>query len=77
MMAPVVNCGSAALKVMFADRLMVSAPLPAAQPPVAVSVLAAVIASDKLQVAFTVIVAAEVDAARHSAPMATITAARK
>ena len=50
--------GSAAIRVIAALRVIVSAPTPAGQPPVAVSVLAAVMASDRLQVALTVILAA-------------------
>ena len=51
--------GSAALKVRLPLSEIVSAPLPAAQPPVAASVFAEVIAFARLQPSFTVIVAAE------------------
>ena len=53
-----VMSGLAAPMVMSAVRRIVSEPLPAGQPPVAVSVLAAVIASARLHVPLTVIVAA-------------------
>ena len=50
--------GNNAVRVISLDSVIVSAPLPAAQLPVAVSVLAAVIASDRLQVELTVMLAA-------------------
>ena len=50
-----VICGRAAVKVILLESVMVSAPLPAVQSPAAVSVFAALIASDKLQSAPTAI----------------------
>ncbi len=46
---PLVICGVSALSVRSAVKTMVSAPLPAMQEPVAVSVLAAVMASFSVQ----------------------------